>query len=155
MATLRVFKVSIRDTIPAWACIAAERESLLDCARAMRGPDSHMYSAVASIEFEKGFDVPGKLKTAEYMELAGPFSKYLLEVSLRQHSRQWSSSIWTFSATCERGNHAATALEIQMPKLLAALERLLPARELDINRRMMLHLVETIKERGPCWASSM
>ena len=47
------------------------------------------------------------------------------------------------------------AMEMQIPQLLADLEQLLPARELDINYHMMVHLVDTIRERGPCWASSM
>ena len=42
-----------------------------------------------------------------------------------------------------------------MPELLAELERVLPAWELDINRHMMLHLVQNIRQNGPCWTWSM
>ena len=46
-------------------------------------------------------------------------------------------------------------LEVSFPKLLARLELLLPAWELDINRHMMLHLVSRIRGSGPCWVWSM
>lgn len=46
-------------------------------------------------------------------------------------------------------------VEKVLPELLAELERLLPAWELDINRHMMLHLVEGIRKNGPCWTWSM
>jgi len=46
-------------------------------------------------------------------------------------------------------------LEQQVPIVLAKLDLLLPAWELDINRHMMLHLTESIRRHGPCWAWSM
>ena len=34
---------------------------------------------IASVEFEKAFGYPGKVITSEYLLLAGPYGKYLLE----------------------------------------------------------------------------
>ena len=38
-------------------------------------PSRHKYTGIASIEFQKQFDMAGKLKTPEYMQLKGPFGK--------------------------------------------------------------------------------
>ena len=59
--------------------------------------------------------------------------------------------LWQKSITLERLGE----IEVAIPKALADLERLLPAWELDINRHMVLHLVEGIRQNGPCWTWSM
>ncbi|DBA98877.1 TPA: hypothetical protein ACH3X1_014634 [Trebouxia sp. C0004] len=46
-------------------------------------------------------------------------------------------------------------LEAAMLKVLAELEELLPAWELDMNRHKMIHLVKAIRTNGPCWAWAM
>lgn len=42
-----------------------------------------------------------------------------------------------------------------MPLVLAELATVLPAWELDMNRHSMVHLVQSIRWNGPCWAWSM
>ena len=55
----------------------------------------------------------------------------------------------------EVSHPAAVALEAEVIESLAEMELHFPAWELDINRHMVLHLVESIKARGPPWATSM
>ena len=108
--------------------------------------------------FEKGLGMPGALKSSEYLLLAGPVGKYLLQGCM--HSAQQAAvfdyldlvgAFWEKTFTEERLQY----IERQVPILLARLEQVLPAWELDMNRHMMLHLAEAIRRHGPCWAWSM
>ena len=55
-------------------------------------------AAFAGHHFEKGFGMPGSLKSSKYLLLAGPLGKYLLEgcmhaeVSAHKVTQQWSSA---------------------------------------------------------------
>lgn len=100
----------------------------------------------------------GRLKSSDYLLLAGPYGKCILEVCL--HPEQQTAvfeyldligSLWRKTITDEELDHLETAL----PKILAELEWLLPSWELDINRHMMLHLVASIRHNGPVWSWSM
>ena len=55
----------------------------------------------------------------------------------------------------EISHSAAIALEAEVKESLAEMELTFPAWELDINRHMILHLAESIKVRGPPWATAM
>lgn len=112
----------------------------------------------AGHHFEKAFGMPGSLKSSEYLLMAGPMGKYLMEGCM--HAEQQAAVFeyldligvfWEKTITEQR----LQQLEQQMPKVLAKLEALLPAWELDINRHMMLHLAEAVRQHGPCWAWSM
>ena len=126
----------------------------------MRKPSlgSCLPSGYTHIEFEKALGEPGTLKTSEYLLLAGPIGKYILEGSM--HPLQQAAvfeyldligSLWEKTITLER----LEQLETDLPRVLTELEELLPSWELDINRHLMLHLVESIRANGPCWTWSM
>ena len=55
----------------------------------------------------------------------------------------------------EISHRAAAALEAEAVESLAEMELIFPAWELDINRHMVLHLAESVKVRGPPWATAM
>ena len=55
----------------------------------------------------------------------------------------------------EISHAAAGALEAEVVESLAEMELHFPAWELDINRHMVVHLAESVKARGPPWATSM
>ena len=101
-------------------------------------------SELAGVHFEKGFGSPGALKSSEYVLLAGPMGKYLLEGCL--HSEQEAAVFqyldllgifWEKTISEEQLQH----LEKQVPVALAELELVLPAWELDMNRHLVTHLV--------------
>lgn len=102
--------------------------------------------------------MPGSLKTSEYLLLAGPIGKYILEGGM--HPDQQTAvfeyldllgSLWEKNISTER----LSQLESDIPRVLENLEFLLPSWELDINRHLMLHLVSSIRANGPCWTWSM
>ena len=113
---------------------------------------------IAGIHFEKGFGMPGQLKSADYLRLAGPIGKYILEGSM--HAEQQTAVFeyldllgifWEKSITEQRLQH----LEKQTAVILTKLAEVLPAWEMDINRHMILHLAQSVRRHGPCWAWSM
>ncbi len=113
---------------------------------------------IRSVEFEKGFGYPGKFKTWEYLLMAGPYGKYLLEDCFHPDVQvvvfQYLDLIglmWQKTISSQQLNH----LEHRMPIVLTLMERCLPAWELDLNRHKMIHLVRAIRQNGPCWAWAM
>ena len=85
---------------------------------------------LAGVHFEKGFGMPGASKSAEYLLLAGPMGKYILEGSM--HAEQQAAKFeylnllgvfWEKSISEER----LQQLEQQVPIVLAKLDLLLPA----------------------------
>ena len=115
-------------------------------------------TAFASHHFEKGVGMPGSLKSSEYLLLAGPLGKFLLEGSMHAETQaavfrylDLLGVFWEKTITEERSQQ----LEQQVPQVLADLELLLPAWELDMKRHMILHLAESVRQHGPCWAWSM
>ena len=113
---------------------------------------------IASVQFEQMFGYPGKPKTWEYLLLCGPYGKYLLEGCMHPPIQKavfeyldllglmWQKSI---------SQADLTKLETRVPIILAMLEDLLPAWELNMNRHQIVHLVEAIRVNGPCWAWAM
>ncbi len=108
--------------------------------------------------FEKDLGMPGALKSSEHLLFAGPVGKHLLQGCM--HSEQQAAvfeyldllgAFWEKTFTEER----LQQLEKQVPSIMTRLQELLPAWELDMNRHMMLHLVESIRRHGPCWAWSI
>lgn len=102
--------------------------------------------------FEKGLGLPGALKSSEHLLLAGPVGKFLLQGCM--HAEQQAvvydyldllGAFWEKTFIGER----LQQLETQIPVIMARLEEVLPAWELDMNRHMMVHLVESIRRHGP------
>lgn len=92
---------------------------------------------MTAVHFEKAFGVGGQLKSAEYLLLAGPYGKYLMQGCF--HSEVQAAVfkyldllglLWQKSISLA----ALDRLEAAMLKVLAELEELLPAWELDMNR---------------------
>lgn len=113
---------------------------------------------IASVEFEKAFGYPGKVITSEYLLLAGPYGKYLLEDCFHPEVQavvfeyldllglMWEKTIM---------DSDLKKLESRLPIVLTMMEVLLPAWELDLNRHHMIHLVAAIRANGPCWVWAM
>ncbi|KAL3138912.1 hypothetical protein ABBQ32_005732 [Trebouxia sp. C0010 RCD-2024] len=108
--------------------------------------------------FEKGLGLPGALKSSEHLLLAGPVGKSLLQGCM--HPEQQAvvydyldllGAFWEKTFTEQR----LQQLETEVPVIMDRLAAVLPAWELDINRHMMVHLVESIRRHGPPWAWSM
>ena len=142
-----------------WAASTEQLQQLRQRITAMRDDEhSCLFSGLASVAFQKAFGDPGALKTSEYLLLCGPIGKYILQDTM--HPQQQRAVfryldklglMWQKTIT----RQALQELEREMPVLLAELEYTLPAWELDINRHMMQHLVESIRQHGPCWTWSM
>ena len=120
--------------------------------------DSCLYSGLASVAWEKAFGEPGALKTADYLLMAGPIGKYIISGSLHAEQQQvvfrypdLLGSLWEKSITPEQLDH----IEAAFPEGLTEMECVLPAWELNINRHMVLHLVEAVRQNDPCWTWSM
>ena len=117
-----------------------------------------MHTGLPSVDFSKAFGESGALKTSEYLLLGGPIGKYILSGSM--HTVQQRAvfeyldllgTLWEKSVSLEK----LAQLETDLPRLLTELECHLPAWEMDINRHMMLHLMECVRQNGPCWTWSM
>ena len=113
---------------------------------------------IASVEFEKMLGYPGKPKTWEYLLLCGPYGKYLLEGCLQATVQKvvfeyldLLGLMWKKTITLS----ILVKLETRLPIILTAMEKVLPAWELDMNRHQMIHMVEAIRANGPCWAWAM
>lgn len=119
---------------------------------------SCMPTEFASTAFQKGFGTPGTLKSHEWLLLAGPIGKYALQDAIPGREQRNTvfmyldllGSLWAKSFT----RSALDQLIKSARMLLADLELLFPAWELDINRHMMQHLVDAIKQWGPPWVWS-
>lgn len=142
-----------------WACSDEQLQSLRAKIFAMHNdPHSCMSTGLASVSFAKAFGSTGALKTSEYLLLAGPIGKYIMQDCL--HATQQRivfqyldllGSLWEKSITLAR----LAEIEEQLPQVLTEMECHLPTWECNINRHMMLHLVEAIRQNGPCWTWSM
>ena len=70
---------TIRPDLP-WAASDAQLQQLRERLAAMRNdPNSCLYTGLASVDFEKAFGGTGALKTSEYILMAGPVGKYILQ----------------------------------------------------------------------------
>ena len=125
----------------------------------LRVPDGGalMPEELATADFQKGFGAPGSLKSHEWLLLAGPLGKYALQGCIQGREARvvfayldFLGALW---AKVFRRDHVE-ALISQGRRLLAQLELLFPAWELDINRHMMQHLLNGIMEWGPPWTWS-
>ncbi|KAL3161647.1 hypothetical protein ABBQ38_009168 [Trebouxia sp. C0009 RCD-2024] len=137
-----------------WCCNAQQLETSRARCKAMRqqNGDTCLPSGWTQIEFEKALGMPGVLKTSEYILLQGPIGKYILEGCM--HTEQQAAvfeyldvlgSLWEKTISLER----LAYLEKTLPVLLTRLEHVLPIWVLDINRHMILHLIESIRNRFP------
>ena len=113
---------------------------------------------IASVEFEKAFGYPGKVITSEYLLLAGPCGKYLLEDCFHPEVQavvfeylDLLGLMWEKTIT----DSDLRKLECRLPIVLTMMEVLLPAWELDLSRHHMVHLVAAIRAHGPCWVWAM
>lgn len=86
-------------------------------------------SGYTHIEFEKALGLPGSLKTSEYLLLAGPIGKYILEGSMHPAQQEavfeyldLLGLLWEKSITEEKLTNVA-----DIPILLEKLEFLLPS----------------------------
>ena len=114
-----------------FTCNAAQLATAQQRSIAMRLKDSIscMPTGVAHIQFEKALGMPGTVKTHEYLLLAGPIGKYLLEGCF--HPDQQAAifeyldimgSLWEKSVTLKQLDQ----LERDIPRLLTQLSFLLP-----------------------------
>ena len=91
---------------------------------------------IPSVEFEKAFGYPGKVITSEYLLLAGPYGKYLLEDCFHPEVQavvfeylDLLGLMWEKTIT----DSDLRKLECRLPILLTMMEVLLPAWELDFS----------------------
>lgn len=114
---------------------------------------------MTAVHFEKAFGVGGQLKSAEYLLLAGPYGKYLMQGCFHSEVQpavfKYLDRLGLLWQKSRLSIAALDRLEAAMLKVLAELEELLPAWELDMNRHKMIHLVKAIRTNGPCWAWAM
>ncbi len=143
-----------------WAVNKEQHAAAVKRCEAMRatGTTCCLPSGVAPCHFEKALGEPGTLKASEYLLLAGPIGKYILEGCFHEEQQHvifeyldLLGILWQKSISLDQLQYVESA----MPRLLTDLERLLPAYELDMNRHMMLHVVEAIRLYGPGWTYSM
>ena len=102
--------------------------------------------------------MPGILKSSEWLQLAGPIGKWLLEDCC--HPEQQTAtfeyldilgSLWEKTITVQQ----LDKLEAAIPKVLTELSIHLTSWELDMNCHMMLHMVSAIRANRPCSCWSM
>jgi hypothetical protein len=104
------------------------------------------------------------LKSADNVTLSGPLGKIVLVDLLPKEGNRESkievvlfrymdiiSDMWLPVISHDR----LVELKKELQECLAELEWVLPSAELDINRHMMLHLVDAMLLHGPLWAFSM
>ena len=143
-----------------WTATPAQQQAVVERCKGMRVRDEVccLPHGMTAVHFEKAFGVGGQLKSAEYLLLAGPYGKYLMQGCF--HSEVQAAVfkyldllglLWQKSISLD----ALDTLESAMLKVLAELEELLPAWELDMNRHKMIHLVKAVRTNGPCWAWAM
>ena len=142
-------------------CLGLQR--LADTLRLCRGMRDYnavvcLSAGIKSVEFEKAFGEPGKIKTWEYLLLAGPYGKYLLEDCFSPDVQEvvfeyldLLGLMWQKSISAETLGH----LEKRLPIVLTMMEDLLPSWELDMSRHQIIHLVVPICANGPCWVWAM
>ena len=102
--------------------------------------------------------MPSILKTSEHLLLGGPIGKYNFEGCFHR-DRQAAvfqyldilGSLWEKTITTRQLDQ----LQRDIPRVLTQLAFLLPTREQDMNRHMMLHMVSAIGSNGPVWTWSM
>ena len=108
---------------------------------------------IASVEFEKAFGYPGKVITSEYLLLAGPYGKYLLEDCFHPEVQvvvfeylDLLGLMWEKTIT----DSDLRKLECRLSIVLTMMEVLLPAWELDLNWHHMVQGVpfSTTKTEG-------
>lgn len=116
-----------------------------------------MPEELASTDFEKAFQAGGSLKSHEWLLMAGPVGKYALhgcvhgkEARLIFAYLEFLGALW---GKAFRREYVETLIS-NGQRLLAQLELIFPAWELNINRHMMQHLVKAITEWGPPWTWS-
>lgn len=105
---------------------------------------------IRTVEFEKALGAAGRFKTWEYLLMAGPYGKYLLEDCFHPEVQavvfeclDLLGLVWLKTISSE----LLTRLESRMPVVLTLLETLLPSWELDLNRHKMIHLVRAIRKK--------
>ena len=138
---------------------AASAEQLVNTLRLCKGMRDYNHvvclpAGIKSVEFGKAFGEPGKMKTWEYLLLAGSYGKHLLEECFSPNVQQvvfeyldLLGLMWEKSISAETLSH----LEKRLPIVLTMMEDLLPSWELDMNRHQIIHLVAAIhRANGPC-----
>ena len=110
-------------------------------------PQKIAYSNVMFAFAQKGY-----LKTHDWMLLAGPLLKYAIRGLLAPNVERAVfdyvdilSELWAHSYR----HFDLPTLQRRCEKALAELELVLPANELDINRHMVIHMVQSICIAGP------
>jgi hypothetical protein len=100
----------------------------------------------------------GSVKMSDWIVLAGPLGKFLLAGLLERDTQavvfrymDLVSSMWDKVISRER----ADCIAVEIKEVLALMELYLPAKELNMNRHMVIHLAEAIVRHGPPWAWSM
>ena len=102
----------------------------------------------------KPWELLASSRLGEYLLMAGPYGKYLLEDCFHPTVQvvvfeylDLLGLMWQKTISAEQLTH----LEDRVPIVLTLMEILLPAWELDLNRHLMIHLVRVIRKNGPCW----
>lgn len=110
---------------------------------------------VAYMQMDLVFKTPGWLKMHDWLVLAGPIMKYLLQDCFhlaQRHvlfnyidvlSRLWSRTV---------SDSSSAQLSIDTKAALADMEAMFPAWELDLNRHMVSHVADSSPDSGPSWA---
>lgn len=123
-------------------------------------------SGVASVCFDKAVGTAGNLKSSEYLLLAGPIGKYLLERCLSAVQAAVFEYLHLIGLLCQKtiSCQKLDQLEQRICVVLTQLEILLLSWELSMNKLVhvlylvkhnMLHLAQAVRANGPCWAWSM
>lgn len=138
--------------------LSGEQQAIAEARLRSMKTEGHTPRAWSSTSIDQCFSMPSTLKMHDWMILAGPIGKYALQGMMGEKQRaavfaffDLLSAVW-----CRRISvRDAQSLTSQAYRIMAELEVLLPAWELDITRHMLLHMIEQISSKGPLWAWSM
>ena len=132
--------------------LSGEQQAIAEARLRSMKMEGHTPQAWSSTSIDQCFSMPSTLKMHDWMILAGPIGKYALQGMMGEKQRaavfaffDLLSAVW-----CRRISvRDAQSLTSQAYRIMAELEVLLPAWELDITRHMLLHMIEQISSKGP------
>ena len=109
---------------------------------------------------EKAFGVSGTSNLSEHLllKLARPYGKHILQGCFHAEvERVVFQFLDLIGLMWQKSVSMATLsmLENEMPTVLTQVQILLPLWELDLNRHMLLYLVQAIRANGPVFAWAM
>ena len=138
--------------------LSGEQQAIAEARLRSMKMEGHTPQAWSSTSIDQCFSMPSTLKMHDWMILAGPIGKYALQGMMGEKQRAAVFAFFDLLSVvwCRRISvRDAQSLTSQAYRIMAELEVLLPAWELDITRHMLLHMIEQISSKGPLWAWSM